>query len=221
MSPQSQRQDSISSLTSVLIELTGTINAVVSRLDKQDERMESIEKQLKSVSSSRSSVSSSSESGGGERQKIPLVVRVRDKIWIFISLLLLLLLFLYDSLKSVVYVVFYVMRIKRTFRDLIWNTGGFDSASHYMYGLCYIYYHRASFNDDSNKKVVQRMIREVQTSNPSFQAGQIRGLSLHVPIKTLHSVMLIEPTIYNPQIITFFLQLLHTHTTELLLRKLL
>ena len=80
ISPQSQRQDSASSLTSVLIELTGTINAVVSRLDKQDERMESIEKQLKSVSSSRSSVSSSSESGGGEKQKIPLVVRVRDKI---------------------------------------------------------------------------------------------------------------------------------------------
>ena len=66
-------------LAIVLNELTGTMNKFVSRLDKQERRMESIEKQLKTVISG-TSVSSSTDSCHQTKEKIPLGVRVSDKM---------------------------------------------------------------------------------------------------------------------------------------------
>ena len=66
-------------LATVLNELTGTMNKFVSRLDKQERRMESIEKQLKTVISG-TSVSSSTDSCHQTKEKIPLGVSVSDKM---------------------------------------------------------------------------------------------------------------------------------------------
>ena len=105
-------------LATVLNELTGTMNKFISRLDKQERRMESIEKQLKSVTSG-TSVCSSTDSCHQIKEKIPLGVRVSDKR--------LLDLIIYSNCNAFFYICrlklgecinFYIMKM-RTFKDLI------------------------------------------------------------------------------------------------------
>ena len=43
--------------------------------------------------------------------------------------------------------------------------------------LFYInFFYRVSFKDPDNAKVVDRLVKEVQGTNPEFQSGLIRGL---------------------------------------------
>lgn len=62
--------ETTSSVTSVLGELTNTLKQIVSRLDKQEVRLASIEKKMVS------SPTSGSSSGGSQKLKVPLAVRV-------------------------------------------------------------------------------------------------------------------------------------------------
>ena len=55
------------SLVSVLGDLTNTVGQLAKRLDKQDSRLESIERKISSAGS---------DSGGSKQQKVPAVVRV-------------------------------------------------------------------------------------------------------------------------------------------------
>lgn len=64
----------------------------------------------------------------------------------------------------------------KTFQDLTLTKGELNKLV--CFHIYFTVFHRACFGDPQNVVIVNRLIKEVGSSNPSFQAGLIRGKNL-------------------------------------------
>ena len=143
------------------------------QLEKQESRLESVEKKLSSPVSS-----SASSSGERKKPKVSLVVKVHE-VYPFCALdcnIVFLLLFLQFRLKFAVYIVLSLSKMKISLASIL-KKGKIDDAHVYNY-VCLTPLdtgYRSSLKDAMNKKIVQRLIKEVKGANPSYEAGDIQS----------------------------------------------
>ena len=67
-------------------------------------------------------------------------------------------------------------------RDSIWKMGNTTWLYHYII----LSFYRAAFNSPVNAAVVTRLVKEVQTLNPRYQAHTIKGKCTDVLLKNVN-----------------------------------